>query len=191
MRKFDASKEPEMHQNATEYTPDGILVPSHQLAIGGRFIGQIRRNGQIIDEFDVHNLVVDEGLNKLLNVMFNADTQVTTWYLSLFEGNYTPVAGITAATIVAAATECTAYANATRPDYVEVTSTAKSITNAASRASFVFTAAKTIYGAFLTSVNTKSSTSGVLFAAARFSSAKSVEIGDELLLTYAFSAAST
>jgi hypothetical protein len=73
---------------------------------------------------------------------------------------------------------------------VDAASTAQLMTNAASRASFVFNATKTIYGAFLTSVSTKSATTGTLFAAARFGAAKSVVDDDELLLTYAFSAAS-
>jgi hypothetical protein len=54
----------------------------------------------------------------------------------------------------------------------------------------VFNATKTIYGAFLISNNTKGGTSGTLFSAARFSSSKSVESTDELLLTYTFTASS-
>lgn len=172
-------------------TPSGLLVPAEPLRVGGRFLGEIRRKGQIIDQFEIPNLVVDEGLNHLLNVAFNGATQVPTWYLGLFEGNYTPIAGVTAATIVSASTECTAYTSATRPEYVEAASTAKLTTNVANRASFVFDASKTIYGAFLISTNVKGSTTGVLFAAARFGAAKAVTTDDELLLTYAFSAAST
>jgi hypothetical protein len=122
--------------------------------------------------------------------MFNSATQTTTWYLGLFEGNYTPVATVTASSIAADATETTAYVASTRPEYVEATASGQSITNSASRASFVFNATKTIYGAFLVSTNTKGGTSGVLFSAARFGSAKAVESGDELLLTYTFSASS-
>jgi hypothetical protein len=64
------------------------------------------------------------------------------------------------------------------------------MTNSASRASFVFNATKTIYGAFLISNSTKGGTTGTLFSAARFATAKSVESGDELLLTYTFTATS-
>lgn len=168
----------------------GILMPSNSIKVGGSFIGQIIRDGKIIDEFEDHNLVVNEGLNHMLNVEFNGLTQVTTWYVGIFEGNYTPVAGVTAATIASASTESTAYTSASRPEYVEATATAQSITNSASRASFVFNATKTIYGAFLVSSNVKSGTTGTLFSAARFAASKAVESGDELLLTYTFSAAS-
>lgn len=171
-------------------TPGGILMPSQKLLVGGVYRGQIIRDGKIIEEFEDPNLVVNEGLNSLLGVMFNAATQITTWYLGIFEGNYTPVAGVTASTIASASTESTAYTSATRPEYSEAAPSSQSITNSASRASFVFNATKTIYGAFLISNSTKSGTSGTLFSAARFSSAKNVESGDELLLTYTFTASS-
>lgn len=171
-------------------TESGLLVPHSKIAVGGVFKGQILRSGEIVDEFEDHNLVVNEGLNHMLNVTFNGATQIPTWYVGVFEGNYTPVATVTAATITAASTESTAYASATRPEYVEAASSAQSTTNSANRASFIFNATKTIYGAFLVSSATKSGTTGTLFSAARFSTAKNVENGDELLLTYTFSAAS-
>lgn len=179
-----------MDQMELTKTPGGILMPSQGLLVGGKYTGQIIRAGEVIEEFEDKNLVVNEGLNALLNIMFNGSTQITTWYLGIFEGNYTPVAGLTAATVTASSTECTAYASATRPEYVEAAASSQSITNSASRASFVFNATKTVYGAFLVSNSTKSGTTGTLFSAARFSSAKAVESGDELLLTYTFSAAS-
>ena len=173
-----------------EKTTGGVLLPKQPLLVGGKYHGQIIRDGRVIDEWEDNNLVVNEGLNALLDIMFHGSTQITTWYLGLFEGNYTPVAGVTAATITSASTECTAYASATRPAYDEAAAASQAITNSASRASFVFNATKTIYGAFLVSSSTKSGTSGTLFSAARFGTAKSVVSSDELLLTYTFSAAS-
>ena len=168
----------------------GLRMPKIGLIAAGRYHGTLIRRGRVIDEWEDDNLVVNEGLNSLLGVYFNAATQITTWYCGVFEGNYTPVATVTAATIASASTETTAYASATRPEWVEAAPSSQSITNSASRASFVFNATKTIYGAFLVSTSTKSGTSGVLFSAARFGSAKSVESSDELLLTYTFTAAS-
>lgn len=169
----------------------GLLLPEKQKTlIGGVFEGQLIRKGKVIDEWRDHNLVVNEGLDALLNIMFHGSTQITTWYIGLFEGNYTPVATVTAATIVAAATECTAYTQSTRQAYDEAAASSQSITNSASRATFTFNASKTIYGAFLASLATKSGTTGTLFSAAKFGTSKSVESGDELLLTYNFTAAS-
>lgn len=173
-----------------EKTEGGILVHNHKIVVGGVYHGVIKRGDKIIDEWEDHNLVVNQGLNSLLNVMFNGATQIGTWYVGIFEGNYTPVSSVTAATIASAATETTAYTAATRPEYVEAASSAQSTTNSASRASFVFNASKTIYGAFLISDSTKSGTSGTLFSAARFGTSKSVVTDDELLLTYTFNASS-
>ncbi len=179
-----------MDQNFVQ-SEGGILVPAPQkLIVGGIFKGEIYRKGRLIDEWEEPNLVVNEGLNFLLDVMFRGTTQVNPWYCAVFEGNYTPVATVTAATITAASTECTAYASATRPEYVEAAAASQSTTNSASRASFVFNATKTIYGAFIASNSAKSATTGYLFSAARFSTSKNVESADELLLTYTFTASS-
>ena len=169
----------------------GVLLPDRKILVGGMFHGQIVRQGEVIDEWEDHNLVTNEGLNALLDIMLHGGTQISTWYLGLFEGNYTPVATVTAATITAASTECTAYDESTRVAYDEAAAYSQSITNAASRATFTFNATKTVYGAFLVSNSTKSGTTGTLLSAARFSASKAVVDDDQLLLTYTFSAASS
>ena len=179
-----------MQQTEHHMTEGGLLVPASKIAVGGKYHGQIIRAGRVIDEWEDDNLVCNEGLNSLLSVMFNGGTQITTWYLGIFEGNYTPLATVTAATITSASTECITYNSATRPEFVEAAPSAQSITNSATRASFVFNATKTIYGAFLVSNATKSATTGTLFSAARFSASRAVVADDELLLSYTFSAAS-
>jgi hypothetical protein len=168
----------------------GVLLPANELVVGGRFTIEHRRDGELLSVDESPNLVVNEGLNSLLGIMFNGVTQIGTWYVGLFEGNYTPVAGVTAATIASASTESTAYDEATRPAYVEAAASGQAITNSANRATFTMNATKTIYGAFLISESTKGGTTGTLFAASRFSSSKAVVDNDELLVTYTLSAAS-
>jgi hypothetical protein len=85
-----------------ETTAGGILMPQQGLLVGGIFSGEHIRKGEVIDAWEDHNLVVNEGLNSLLGIMFHGDTQITTWYMGVFEGNYTPVATVTAATIYGA-----------------------------------------------------------------------------------------
>ena len=171
-------------------TEGSILLPDTTLTVGGVFHCEHIREGQVIDAWGQSNLVVNEGLNATLNVMFNGVTQIGTWYVGLFEGNYTPVSTVTAATITAAATECIAYNEVVRQQYVAVASTAQSMTNSVSKATFTFNATKTIYGAFLVSNSTKSGTTGTLFSAARFSASKAVVSADQLLVTYTLGAAS-
>lgn len=173
-----------------ERSAGGILLPVNELKLGGRFHVDHIRAGEKIDEFEFPNLVVNQGLNHILDVVFHGATAVSPWYLGLFEGNYTPVATVTAATITAASTECTAYDEATRQAYDEAAAASQSITNSASKATFTMNASKTIYGAFLISNSAKSATTGTLLAAGRFGTSKSVDDDDQLLLTYTFNASS-
>ena len=169
-------------------TDGGVLMPAFN--IGGKFICDHVRDGQIIDHWEEPNLVTNEGLDAVLNIMFHADTQITTWYIGVFEGNYTPVAAVTAASVTADSTECTAYDEATRQAYTEAAASSQSITNSASRATFTFNATKTIYGAFLVSASAKSATTGTLFSISRFASSKAVVATDQLLITYQIDASS-
>lgn len=161
------------------------------LTLGGVFDYQLKRDGKIIDEWQSKNIVVDEGLDATLDIMFHASTQITTWYIGIFEGNYTPLATDTAANITANSTESTAYDESVRQTYVEAAASSQSITNSANKATFTINDTKTIYGAFLVSDSTKSGTSGTLAAASKFSSSRSVVDDDELLITYTLSISSS
>jgi hypothetical protein len=176
--------------NEFEHNGRGLLVPVQDIIASGRYDAQIIRAGEVIDEFSFDNLVVNEGLNSLLGVYMHADTQINAWYMGVFEGNYTPVSSDTAASIASNSTESSAYTSSTRPSFTPAAASGQSITNSANRATFTFNATKNIYGAFLISSATVSGTTGVLFSAARFPALKPVQSGDQLLMTYTFSAAS-
>lgn len=174
------------------FTPsqsEGALDGS--MPVMGVFELEHRRNGKLIGRDISSNIVTTEGLNHILSVVLGAGSAVSPWYIALFEGNYTPVAGLTAATFTASATECTAYDEAARVAYVEGTPSGGVIDNSASRAVFTMNATKTIYGGALLSVSTKSSTSGTLLAAARFSSSRAVVDDDELSVRYSLTLTSS
>lgn len=179
-----------------ERSPGGILLPKHELLLGGTFHVRHQRWNEdweryiIEDEFDVENIVVNEGLNHLLNTEFNAGTPVTSWFIGIFQGNYTPVATDTAANIAANSTECSSYTSPTRPAWTPAAASAQSITNSGSPATFTFNASQAVYGAFLISNSTIAGTAGVLFSAAQFGAAKSVVNLDQLIITYTFNASS-
>jgi hypothetical protein len=105
------------------------------------------RKGKLLGKETIHNICTDEGLNALLDIMFHASTQLTTWYVLIFETDTTPAAGTTYA--VPVFTESSAYAPGTRPEFVEAAAAAKSLTNSANKAEFTMNATKTIYGAAL------------------------------------------
>lgn len=173
-----------------ERSAGGVLIPTTKLSVGGRYTIEHVRAGETIDVETIDNLVVNEGLDHVLNTVFHQGAQINTWFLGLFEGNYTPPPTVTAANISSQSTETTAYDEATRPEYSEAAPSAQSITNAANKATFTFNATKTIYGAFLISNSGKGATAGTLFSAARFGTAKQVVDDDQLLLTYTFTASS-
>lgn len=170
-------------------------IEQEEMKVGGRFFVEHVRDGKIIDSWFATpdpNLVTNEGLNALLDTYLNGDgtAKIAAWHVALFEGNYTPLATVTAATWVAAATESTAYAEATRVPWVDAAASAQQITNTASKATFTMNATKTIYGAALVSASAKSAGTGVLFAISRFSVARAVVADDQLLITYTVQAAS-
>lgn len=139
------------------------------------------------------NLCTTEGLNRLLDVMFHGTTQITAWYIGLFEDDYTPLAANTYAS--PGCNETTAYDEATRPAYNEAAASSKVTTNAANKAEFTFNDTKTIYGGILvgggTAADTKDDAAGggCLYASCRFSSSKGVVDDDILKVTVALTAA--
>jgi hypothetical protein len=152
--------------------------------LDGKYMARVIRKGEVIDEFQFDNIIVNEGLTHALETELGNGTQVGIWYVGLFKGNYTPLATDTAANIATNSTEATEYTEANRVTYVPSAAAAQSITNAASVAEFNINATVTIYGAFLVSTNTKSGTGGVLFSAARFPAQRDLQNTDLLQITY-------
>lgn len=171
-------------------TSGGVFVPRNEIKGKGVYTGRIIRNGEVIDEFEYENLVVNQGLNYLLGAALGAQSVITSWYIGLFSGNYTVLASDTASSIAANATEVTAYTAGARQTWVPAAPSGQAITNSASQASFTFNGPVTVYGAFLVSTATISGTGGTLFSGAQFGSPKSVVSSDIMQLTYSYSAAS-
>lgn len=180
----------EFRNKQYDVSDDGrIYMPKSKVFLGGVFTHDVLRDGALLGEQSDHNIVVNEGLDHILSAVFNAGTQITSWYVGLYEGNYTPIATDTAANIASNATETTAYDETTRPAWTESAPSSQQITNSASKATFTMNATKTIYGAFLVSSNTKSGTAGTLMSASKFAASRDVVAVDQLLMTYTISAA--
>jgi hypothetical protein len=138
------------------------------------------------DEFK--NIVVNQGLNDLLDVTLSGATQDTTWFVGLTDGTPTVAAGDTLASH-AGWVEVTAYDETNRVAWVDAGASSQSISNAASPAVFTINANGTVIGgAFLAGVNT--GTSGRLYAAGAFSGGdKTLADNDTLDVTATFTAA--
>lgn len=161
---------------------------SQDLKVGGYFTYEHIRDGKVIDTWKEKNIVVNQGLNYILDAALSGGTVNTTHYVGLFSNNYTPIAS----TLITNLTEVNAkYDELTRPTWTEAGASSQSISNSASPAAFTFNASETVYGAFLISNNTKGGTTGTLIAASKFASARSVIAADVLNVTYTLSASSS
>jgi hypothetical protein len=154
--------------------------------IGGVFTVEcFDKDGNLKWIEDAKNVVVNVGLDHILDVVLHGDTQITEWYVGL-KGSGTPSSADTLASH-AGWSEVTPFSGASRVTWVEAAASGQSITNSANKASFSITSTATVEGAFLASAIT--GTTGTLFCAADFASAKGVDNGDTLEVTYTISAA--
>lgn len=160
------------------------------LSTGARYSYRLSdAEGNLLEQGEFENIVPLQGLNHILDVVFNGASAYSHWYLAPFEGNFTPGAGTTALTIPGDATECTAYEATTRMEFAHGAASAGAVasTEDVNEPVFVFTAEKTIYGVFLTSAEGKGSTTGTLLSAARFGSPRVCPVGAKLAIGTNFS----
>ena len=161
------------------------------IRVGGVFnIKCFSPEGKLKWEDEADNLVVNEGLQQLLDDLFTGAGQVDPWYVGLTDG--APVTVIAANTMAAHAgwTEVEDYNEAVRQTYTDVRA-AQSVSNTAAPATFTIDAdAITIGGAFLCSANVKGGVGGVLLCAVAFTGGdKSADTNDTIEVTYTFGAA--
>jgi len=134
------------------------------------------------------NLIVTVGLNDLLDKYFKGSTYTAAWYIGL-KGTGTALAADTMSSHSSWAVDAN-YSESVRQTLTLGTPSAGSVNNSASKATFSINGTTTIYGAFLTSSNTKSGTAGTLYGVVDFGSSRSVISGDTLEITVTLTAAS-
>ena len=152
------------------------------------------RKGKLIDSWEEKNICTNEGLEHAMGVAFSAVTQVTDWYIAIYNTNTTPASNQTYGTPVF--TESTNYSEATRQEWVEAGVSSKVITNTASKASFTMSTVETIFGAAMVGGGSAATTKGdaagggVLYNVSAFSGgSKSVASDDVLKVTVALTIA--
>lgn len=169
--------------NVMEATPGGLC---DLLKPRGVFNWEIvGKDGKSKGKGTFPNGITNDGLNKLLNVMFVATTQLTTWYVGLISStSYSALAAGDTMASHSGWTESVAYSGSTRPQWTAGTSTSKSTTNS-STVDFAINADGTVIkGIFITSDNTKSGTSGTLWSTGLFTGDQTLANGDTLKITY-------
>lgn len=161
----------------------------------GKYFAECRdKDGNLKWTAEGDNLVVNAGLAYMAGTaLANSAAQITTWYIGLYgaAASNDPAASDTMASH-SGWTEIVPYSDANRPTATFATATTADpsvVTNTANKAVFNIDATATVGGAFLTSDNTKSGSTGTLFSAADFQAPgdRSVVSGDVLSVTYQFS----
>lgn len=172
--------------------------PAERLALRGKYVVEHWRSGQMIGKYEVPNLIVNEGKDKLLDVMFHGVTQITTWYILLIDGSDSPTvaAGDTYAQINGTNgwNEFDDYDETTRQEWTEGAAASQSITNA-SPVVFTINASGSVFGLALVGGGSTPSTKndaaggGTLWNAVAFTGGTvSVADDDQLKVTYTVNA---
>jgi hypothetical protein len=134
--------------------------------------------GKVIVGPPVQNIMPQEGVDLLASLILGDGTApVSNWYMGIFESNYVPTLATRAADLPGVVGECTAYSEASRPEWLATYDGVSSIDNLANEAVFTLTAEKTIRGGFICSAQTKASGGGVLISIARFDSPQTLPAG--------------
>jgi len=146
------------------------------------------KDGNLKWRESVPNIVVNVGLDDLLDKYFKGATYSAAFYVGL-KNSGSAVAGDTMGSH-GGWTENTTYSNGTRPTLTLGTVSGQSVNNSASRATFNINGTTTINGAFVTTNNTKGGTTGILYGAADFAASRSLGSGDTLYVTITLTASS-
>lgn len=136
----------------------------------------------------VPNLVVNAGLDDVLDKYFKGSAYTAAFYVGLKDTG-TVAAADTMASHAGWAT-ITPYSDANDPALTLGTVSGQSVDNSASKATFNINATDVIYGCFVKDNNTKGGATGLLYGAVDFASSRSVESGDTLNVTVTLTAAS-
>ena len=166
------------------------MLKGNKFKLKGIFHVEHIRNGKVLIDFRVKNGITNQGLNYLLDVIFNGDSKTIGWAIGLIDN-----AGFTAfaATDIMAShsgwTETAPYSDAFRGQWEEDASSSQSITNS-TPTTFEIDATAALHGVFIVSNFLKLGTSGTLWSTVAFASVINVVSGDQLRVTYTLNASS-
>ena len=127
------------------------------------------------------NLVVDVGLDDVLDKYFKGSGYTATHYVGLKDTG-SVIAGDTMGSHAGWGT-ITPYSDANDPTFTPGSVSSQSVDNSASKASFACNATDEVFGAFLKTDNTKGGTAGILYGGGDFASSRNVVNGDTLNVT--------
>jgi len=170
------------------------MVRSRFVETGLNLIGEftqiqlVDKDGNLKFEDSFHNDITNIGKDSLLYSFFRNQTQPAAWYFGLVDNSgFSAFAAGDTMSSHAGWTEFTTYSDSTRVAWTTVAAASQSISNT-SVSTFNINGSGTVKGIFVTSVSTKSGTTGTLWSTAAFTSAVPVSTGDQLKITYTVNA---
>lgn len=154
----------------------------------GKFHLEVWRDGKLHEKHDITNTIMNVGKNALLDSFFRNQAQPSTWYVGLVDNtSFSAFSASDTMSSHAGWIEFTSYDESTRVAWSTSAASSQSITNGTT-ADFTISATGTLKGIFITSVSTKSGTTGTLWSAGAFSSTVSVADNDVIKVTYTVNA---
>ena len=141
---------------------------------------------------EVNNIIVNTGLDNILDEYYKGSAYTAAFYVGLTDGTPTVAAGDTMASH-AGWVEVTAYDEAVRQDLTLGSVSSQSVDNTASKAVFTISAdSTTVGGGFIATNSTKGGSTGTLVGAAAFTAAdKSLDDNDTLTVTVTLTASAS
>lgn len=141
-------------------------------------------DGTVLDDYRLGNAATYEGLNSLLNTGFRGVTPISTYYVYPINGSgFSAVSVNDTAASHSGWTELTSYSETNRQTWSPGAASAGVITNSTPM-SFSINATVSIQGIAVQTTNTKSSTSGVLWATAVDNTPRSLTSGQTFQVYY-------
>ena len=169
----------------------GLWLPTQNLKIEGwwHYVAK-SPDGRVLWVDDSKNIIVNEGLNHMLDVTLHNVAASTTWYIGFHNGTETYAATDTLAS--KAWTEWETYTPGTRPEWTEGAASSQSITNGTAVTITSSGDSQSVKGAFLADGSTKGATSDILFNVDQFSGGnKTLNTSETLDTTVTISASSS
>ena len=165
------------------FNPKGFFVVEH-----------LGKNGKLKSRYKMPNGITNQGRNQILNVMFNAEAQIAnnSWFIGLIDiTSFVALAATDTAAQIGGSNgwnEFTLYSEANRVAWGSGTTTTQTTSNASPATFNISGGSGTVKGVFVVTNNTKTGTSGKLWATALFSADVPVTTGDQLKVTYSVTA---
>ena len=144
------------------------------------------RGGKVIKEGVGHNMVVTQGINKMLDIMFYGETQITGWSIGLI--NNTPAPSLSSSDTLASHVGWSEFTDVDARATWAPAGAVLGVQTNGSPIEITITDTGVVYGFFMT--DAASGSSGVLWATAGFSTGVLSVIADDVIkITYSITVA--